>query len=1224
MWKYILACVVVALAWVVALVFHAPWWLPVGVTLLVAGVLVGIFVFGRLQAKRAASELEKALASQAQAGTEGARPDMLAEIEEMTAEFHKALGALKSSQLHGGGRDALYALPWYMMIGPPGAGKSTALRNSGLNFPYLSDSNGGAVKGVGGTRNCDWWLTNEAVLLDTAGRWTTQGDDHDWFAFLDLLKKHRRRRPLNGLIVGVSIDQVLGTEDRATLAKRIRERIDEVVSRLKTMMPIYIVFTKCDLVPGFVESFDTLPQSERGQPWGFTAKISTPMTDVRGYFTEQFAALQEALSDRALLYMSEQRNADRREPVMDFTQQFGALREPLAEFVEHLFQDNVYGETPRLRGAYFTSGVQEGRPIDRLMQKMASSLGVGESVPTPVADAKSFFLHDVFTHIMFRDSRLAGPSEAWHRQQQLLQVIGAGMLFALAMFTLFVPLYAWSGNDSLLASTSAITRRFERGGPWTAEQLTPLAERVRELRGYEDEGEPARLGFGMYRDNVYGPVRDRFMRIIRDQWVAPLVAQDGQGLLRFGQSYQRDLDAKPTTEEHAARYLELKMHLLLTTPKQLEEPPPHTEQREWLARQLARRIGPQAAAAGETPDAWWPHMELFVDLLGEEPSFLMPRQHEAVRLSRLALSRISASDIWVQRLILELEGRGFELTLQQLIGSTGASLTSTRHVRGAFTRRAWDEYIRDRLSDAADSLLGEPWVLLETADSQGVGMEKARVLAAIRNQYFGSYIDEWRQFLENIRVTPPEDDAQSLVLLQELTRGQPSPMERLMAKVAENLDLQEPDPPVVANVAGQLQAATGAARQASQVAQIARVQSANTGRAIATLNAAAGVQVGPAGVQMAAPAEPESLAANDVTKHFRSLLQFSVPQGGEDAPPQPTGLNGYLEQLSFVRDALTNFRENPSDAQPLLERIQESRTRVQALIEEQEVGIRPLLTTLLWPPVEGATHASSRAVAHATNIAFCNDIIQAFDQRLGSHYPFSPEGSDASMEDFIAFYKPQDGKLWQFYSDRLSTDMPRDGEQFTFGTRLGRDAGTLYAQVLHAYLTQSSDVTDVFFPGNDDDLSMSFDIRIHPVPGVAVTSISVGGTTIDYYNGPEQWQRIAWPGEDPSAGASLSVRGAYGMQERVQHDGEWGLFRLLEQSNLARSNRERRVFTVAWDLQGHDVRVQVDIRPTRADSPLFGPQDGNSSRPVQWLRNPDLRVPRSIVVDPGNECTPNG
>ena len=84
----------------------------------------------------------------------------------------------------------LASLPWYMFIGPPGAGKTTALVNSGLKFPLADTAVGrSAVRGVGGTRNCDWWFTDEAVLIDTAGRYTTQDsqaavDSAAWLGFL--------------------------------------------------------------------------------------------------------------------------------------------------------------------------------------------------------------------------------------------------------------------------------------------------------------------------------------------------------------------------------------------------------------------------------------------------------------------------------------------------------------------------------------------------------------------------------------------------------------------------------------------------------------------------------------------------------------------------------------------------------------------------------------------------------------------------------------------------------------------------------------------------------------------------------------------------------------------------------------------------------------------------------------------------------------------------------
>ena len=171
-----------------------------------------------------------------------------------------------------------------MIIGPPGSGKSTALRNSGIKFPYLS-SRGGGVKGVGGTRNCEWWLTNEAVMLDTAGRYTTEDDDRDeWFSFLDMLKRTRAKKPVNGLIVAVSVGDIIGIDEEETiqLAQRLRERVDEVMERLKMIVPVYLMFTKCDLLAGFVDMFGDLSKTDRGQIWGFTTPVMDKGEDLGG------------------------------------------------------------------------------------------------------------------------------------------------------------------------------------------------------------------------------------------------------------------------------------------------------------------------------------------------------------------------------------------------------------------------------------------------------------------------------------------------------------------------------------------------------------------------------------------------------------------------------------------------------------------------------------------------------------------------------------------------------------------------------------------------------------------------------------------------------------------------------------------------------------------------------------------------------------------------------
>ena len=145
-----------------------------------------------------------------------------------------------------------------MAIRPPG--KAQRVVNSGLKFPF-DDGGDAIIKGIGGTRNCDWFFTTEGILLDTAGRYSVHEEDREeWLGFLGLLKKHRPRAPINGIIVTVSIGELMGNSPSfaINLAKSLRQRVQELTERLEVFAPVYVLFTKVDLIPGFHEFFSIL------------------------------------------------------------------------------------------------------------------------------------------------------------------------------------------------------------------------------------------------------------------------------------------------------------------------------------------------------------------------------------------------------------------------------------------------------------------------------------------------------------------------------------------------------------------------------------------------------------------------------------------------------------------------------------------------------------------------------------------------------------------------------------------------------------------------------------------------------------------------------------------------------------------------------------------------------------------------------------------------------
>ena len=158
-------------------------WVRLAIVVLIVAVAALLVYLDIRRRRQASAEIEKAV-------TAASEPEGDASV--LQEKMRDALATLRRAKGKGG--DVLYDLPWYVIIGPPGAGKTTALINSGLKFPLARGGTPEAIAGVGGTRYCDWWFTEEAVLIDTAGRYTTQdsdpkGDRKSWLSFLDLLKR---------------------------------------------------------------------------------------------------------------------------------------------------------------------------------------------------------------------------------------------------------------------------------------------------------------------------------------------------------------------------------------------------------------------------------------------------------------------------------------------------------------------------------------------------------------------------------------------------------------------------------------------------------------------------------------------------------------------------------------------------------------------------------------------------------------------------------------------------------------------------------------------------------------------------------------------------------------------------------------------------------------------------------------------------------------------------
>lgn len=495
-------------------------------------VWIAVLLVGRLLTERAGALLEKVLRRQTDDAVIAASADQRRDVAQLRQRLLGAIDTLKGSQLgKSSGKAALYELPWYMIIGHPAAGKSSAILYSGLDFPFGDKQ---AIQGVGGTRNCDWFFTTEGVLLDTAGRYSTQLEDRpEWLEFLKLLKKYRSKAPSNGILVAVSFPELLqhNSEQFSIYARQVRERINEIDDAFGIKVPIYLVFTKIDLLGGFAQFFEDISDEERQAVWGATLSHDQGREfDAVRVVGQQFDLLQQGLVQMGFDKLANNRGNVNRPALFAFPIEFNGLRTAVCKFVELLFQDDPYHSKPLLRGFYFTSALQEGDPKLAVGQRISNIFdlslrgGVGMSRPA----SNSFFLRSLFRDVIFPDQHLV---------TQQIKPTGtrlrlAGMALGLLCLALVAGGLSWSfiGNQKLVASAAEelqVARGLVQSGDLSdrLKGLQVLQLRIEQLYNYRQAGYPLKLGLGLYQGaEIERTLRKEYFTGVHDVMLGPVKA----------------------------------------------------------------------------------------------------------------------------------------------------------------------------------------------------------------------------------------------------------------------------------------------------------------------------------------------------------------------------------------------------------------------------------------------------------------------------------------------------------------------------------------------------------------------------------------------------------------------------------------------------------------------------------------------------------------------------
>jgi hypothetical protein len=451
------------------------WIFVVILVLLLLILLGGYLLLVWWRRKRLSARMSGELQQHSAASPRGVSdPGQRARLDDLRKKFEEGVQAYRSR-----GKD-IYSLPWYLIVGEPGSGKTEAVRHSNVGFPPgMQDE----FQGVGGTINMNWWFTNQAVLLDTAGRLMFEevkpGETSEWKEFLGLLNKYRPNCPINGLLLVIPTESLIKDtmDDIQRKAGKIAQQLDVIQRLLDVRFPVFVVVSKCDKILGFRESFDGLtdPQLQHQMMgWANPDPLDSQFRpDQVGQHVEnviqrlrrrRLALLRDPVPESDTLNA---RRTDEVDTLYALPHSLGAIVPRLRRYLETIFTAGEWSSKPLfLRGIYFSSSMREGAALD---QELAEAIGVPVDEVTDFKvweRERSYFLRDLFLEKVFKErglvTRATNTGAMLRRRKVLLYSFGFAALAAFGIL-------AWFSTQSLkqsIVTQSQAWQEVVRQGWW--------------------------------------------------------------------------------------------------------------------------------------------------------------------------------------------------------------------------------------------------------------------------------------------------------------------------------------------------------------------------------------------------------------------------------------------------------------------------------------------------------------------------------------------------------------------------------------------------------------------------------------------------------------------------------------------------------------------------------------------------------------------------------------
>ncbi len=1098
-------------------------WLRVLIIAVIVAPIIIVWGIRYRRRRKAAAELEESL-TETPVGDGAILADRMQE----------ALAGLKKK----GGATYLYDLPWYVIIGPPGAGKTTALVHSGLEFPGTDAS---AVAGFGGTKNCDFWFSEEAVMIDTAGRYTTQDSDAradkmSWQAFLDQLKKARPNQPINGVILAFSCeDMMTATDDTLdTHALAVRKRLEELHETLRIDVPVYVLFTKADLISGFREFFGHFGEDRRRSVWGITFQTKDRKEETYRSVPAEFDQLISRLSDEVTDRMNEEPDTVARIAMFGFPGQLVLLQRNVSDFLRRVFQKSNDLHAI-LRGFYFTSGTQEGTPIDQVLGAMSDANAGGFTPNFMSGKGRSYFLHDLLKTVIFSERDWVGYDFKAMRRKAIFRTAVTGLIAAaaLAAFGLFG--YSFWQNATLIRNAAAATDNYKLEAQGllaetiiTESSTRPILQALAQVRdipaGYAFPAEQTffeKVGLSRrasvrsaalqsYSDGLERLLRPRMMLYLENR-LPRLVAEDNiEEAYRALKVYillAKEQDGRSDDVAIQAYFAE-------AWGPEYSEPGLDGEYRE---------INEHLAAMLELDDRVEPTLKPDKELVESTQ-----KEIATLSLAQQAYSSIvsQSATLLPFRMMDELADVQADVVFRTKDGKPLESL----EVAGLYSFTGYWGFFQDAVANAAERLEDERWVL----GAPGEGVDYAGQLAGLNRDlhafYRADFAEAWNGMLDRIELVPMSAGAPQYPGLAVASAPFASPILKLAEAVDKETRLtrfldvvegMEVSPEALASpdgIGGQL-AGVGFSEVERRSGAIQRI-------ALNMLKDKAKFQERAIN-SASAPSQRRQLET--IEQRFEKWHAFV--RGENNARPLDVLLNGMGELLKNRQ--LAGRGGNALLDQRGMQDALNNLSQGVPFYPETIVGfVNQIEAEFLTVSANASIGELQRALAEEVG-AFCT-------QNVATAFPFAKGGARHISTSVFGDFFGYGGRMEGFYETYLRDHTQREAD----GRIVAREGSPLGARLSSATLSQfarAERIRQAFFPPDSSTPSVSFSIsQVASSPTVESSEVKMSGRAVQLFPNASG-ASFTWPDDTADIEVTLLPRSESTQNSARFGGGRWAL-----------------------------------------------------------------------------------